>query len=178
MEAGKRSTQVRAKLREFSMQLAERLKAASSTPTEPLRLAVRIGPQQYLLDMNLAAEIVALPEVAPVPWTHPWYRGLANVRGRLIGVVDLMQFMGQAPLAPAEATQLLVFGEALDVNAALLISRAFGLRNLNDLEPLGAAGATAAPWEAMRYRDMDGIQLTELSLERLVASERFATIGA
>ena len=177
MDTDIRTGEVRAKLRDFSTQLAARLKAAANTPTEPLRLAVKIGPQNYLLDMNLAAEIVTLPEVVPVPWTQPWYRGLANVRGRLTGVVDLLEFMGREPLAAGEARQLLVFGEALDVNAALLITRAFGLRNLNELEPLGR-GESAAPWEALRFRDLDGAQLTELSLDRLVASERFAMIGA
>lgn len=178
MDPGKRTGEVRGKLRDFSTQLAERLKAATVTPTEPMRLAVRIGPQNYLLDMQSAAEIVPLPELAPVPWTKPWYHGLANVRGRLIGVVDLMQFTGRTPLPPDQATQLLVFGESLGVNASLLVTRAFGLRNLNDLEAVGHAGDDAAPWEAQRYRDMDGMQLVELNLEVLVASERFASIGA
>jgi twitching motility protein PilI len=177
MDAGKRTGQVRSKLRDFSTQLAARLKAASATPTEPLRLAIRIGSDNYLLDMNAAAEIVALPQIAPVPWTKPWYRGLANVRGRLIGVVDLSQFKGGSALAADQATQLLVFGEALGVNAALLVTRAFGLRNLNDLEALGHAGDDAAPWEAVRYRDLDGTQLTELNLQALATSERFASIG-
>ena len=57
MDTDIRTGEVRAKLRDFSTQLAARLKAATSTPTEPLRLAVKIGPQNYLLDMNLAAEI-------------------------------------------------------------------------------------------------------------------------
>jgi twitching motility protein PilI len=177
MDASKRTGQVRGKLREFSTQLAARLKAASTAPTEPMRLALRIGNDNYLLDMNAAAEIVALPEISPVPWTRPWYRGLANVRGRLIGVVDLSQFKGGPALTVDESAQLLVFGEVLNVNAALLVSRAFGLRNLNDLEPLGHAGDDAAPWEAVRYRDLDGAQLTELDLQVLAASERFAAIG-
>jgi twitching motility protein PilI len=177
MDAAKRTGEVRAKLRDFSTQLAARLKAASNTPIEPLRLAVKIGPLGYLVDMNTVAEIVALPGIVPVPWTQPWYRGLTNVRGRLVGVVDLMHFMGREPLAADEASQLLVLGDSLNVNAALLITRAFGLRNLDELEALGS-GAAAAPWEALRYRDIDGAQLTEVSLERLVASERFATIGA
>jgi len=167
----------RSKLRDFSTQLAERLKAATSAPTEPLRLAVRIGPRGYLLDMNAAAEIVTAPEITPVPWTRPWYRGLANVRGRLIGVVDLMHLAGQGPLPPDQSSQLLVFGEGLRVNAGVLITRAFGLRNLNDLESLGGAIEGSAPWEAARWRDLDGNQLTELNLGGLVASEAFATIG-
>ena len=60
------------KLREFSTQLAERLKAAPHTPVQPLRLAVRIGSDSYLLDMATAGEIVATADIAPVPWTRPW----------------------------------------------------------------------------------------------------------
>lgn len=87
------------KLREFSTQLAERLKAAPARAAVPMRLAVRIGEVGYLLPMDAAGEIVAVPDIAPVPWTKPWYRGLANVRGRLVGVVDLVQFTGRGQLA-------------------------------------------------------------------------------
>ncbi len=173
MEAGKHLV----KLRDFSTQLAERLKAAPHTPAEPTRLAVRIGAENYLLAMEHAGEIVAVPDIAPVPWTKPWYRGLANVRGRLVGVIDLMQLAGRPPLTPDQANQMLVLGEGLKVNAAILVTRAFGLRNLKDLEQVGRAGDGAAPWEAGRFRDLNGTVLTELDLGRLVATEAFASIG-
>lgn len=166
----------RSKLREFSLQLAARLKAAGDMQREPLRLALRIGARGFLLDMGAAAEIVATPQITPVPWTRPWFRGLANVRGRLVGVVDLVHLAGQSPLAPEHAQQLLVFGEPLRANAGVLVTRAFGLRNLNDLSPLEPAAA-APPWEAACWRDLDGAVLTELNLGGLVASETFAAIG-
>ncbi|GAB4477615.1 MAG: hypothetical protein OHK0044_24080 [Burkholderiaceae bacterium] len=165
------------RLRDFSTQLAERLKAAPQTPAEPTRLAVRIGAENYLLAMEQSGEIVAVPEIVPVPWTKPWYRGLANVRGRLVGVVDVMHLAGRAPLAPDQASQMLVLGESLRVNAAILVTRAFGLRNLKDLEAVGRAGDGAPPWEAGRFRDLNGTVLTELDLGRLVAAEAFKSIG-
>jgi twitching motility protein PilI len=178
MDAGTQpSPKSRSKLRDFSTQLAERLKAATSAPNEPMRLAVRVGSRGFLLDMNAAAEIVSAPEITPVPWTRPWYRGLANVRGRLVGVVDLMHLAGEGPLPQEQSQQLLVFGESLRVNAGVLVTRAFGLRNLNDLQSLGTAAEGAPPWEQSRWRDLDGNQLTELNLGALVASEAFATIG-
>ncbi len=166
------------KLREFSTQLAQRLKEAPNKPTEPTRLAVRIGNENYLIEMALASEIVSLPGIAPVPWTRPWYRGLANVRGRLIGVVDLLHLMGREPLTPEQTQQVLVFGEVLGVNAGILVSRAFGIRNLKDLTPLdGAPPAGRASWEHERYRDHDGLMLTELELRELATSAHFASIA-
>jgi twitching motility protein PilI len=165
------------KLREFSTQLAQRLKDAPGLPTEPTRLAVRVGSENFLVEMGLAGEIVPLADIVPVPWTKPWYRGLANVRGRLIGVVDLLQLTGRDPLPPEQAQQILVFGEGLSVNAGILITRAFGIRNLKDLTALPAAGESAANWEQVRYRGADGIAFTELDLRELVQSPAFSAIG-
>ena len=165
------------KLREFSTNLAQRLKDAPGLPTEPTRLAVRAGNENFLVEMGVAGEIVPLPEVAPVPWTKPWYRGLANVRGRLVGVVDLLQMSGRAPLSAEQAQQVLVFGEGVGVNAGILITRAFGIRNLKDLTALSPAGASAASWEQVRYRDAEGAAFTELDLRELARSPAFAAIG-
>jgi twitching motility protein PilI len=126
----------------------------------------------------MASEIVAVPEIAPVPWTRPWYRGLANVRGRLVGVIDLMQMTGREPLVAEQALQVLVLGESLAVNAGILITRAFGIRNLKDLTPLEPDATRArAEWEHARYRDIDGLALTELNLRELAGSSAFASIG-
>jgi len=165
------------KLREFSTQLAQRLKEAPGTATEPTRLALRVGSENFLVEMGLAGEIVPLPDIAPVPWTKPWYRGLANVRGRLVGVIDLLHLMGRDPLPEDQAQQLLVFGEGLSVNAAILITRAFGIRNLKDLEPLDAP-ASPIGWERSRYRDLEGMALTELDLRELATAPAFTAINA
>jgi twitching motility protein PilI len=165
------------RLRDFSNQLAERLRAAPNQRPEPARLAARLGDASFLLDMSTAGEIVSLPEIAPVPWTKPWFRGLANVRGRLLGVVDLLQLSGRATMAPEQSLQLIVFGDTLKVNAALLVTRAFGLRNLKDLEPLGPVADPSRPWERERYRETDGSILIELDLRRLVATEQFSSVG-
>jgi twitching motility protein PilI len=165
------------KLREFSTQLAQRLKEAPNLPNEPTRLAIRMGTENYLVEMGLAAEIVSLPDIARVPWTKPWYRGLANVRGRLVGVVDLQQMMGREPLSAELGLQLLVLGEGLGVAAGILITRAFGIRNLKDLESLDAP-ASPVVWERSRYRDLEGMTLTELDLRELATAPAFTAINA
>ena len=95
--------------------------------------------------MNSAGEIVTAPPVTPVPWTKPWFLGLANVRGRLVGVIDLMRLAGGTPIAAEDAQQLVVFNEKQKMNVGLLITRAFGLRNIKDLEPLGPVQDRHAP---------------------------------
>jgi twitching motility protein PilI len=166
-----------ASLRDFSAQLAQRLSDSPARQVPTARLGVRVGLHSYLLEMTSVGEIVPLSDIARVPWTRPWFRGLANVRGRLVGVYDLPHLGGGEPMNAEHALQLLVLGDSLKVNAALLITRAFGLRSAKDLDALPAAADKAAPWEGARFCDTDGTTLIDLNLGRLVADERFASIG-
>ena len=100
-----------------------------------------------------------------------------DTRGRLVGVVDLLHMTGREPLSSEQGQQLLVFSEALGVNAGVLITRAFGIRNLKDLTALSPAGDTAPGWEQVRYRDAEGVAFTELDLLELSRSAAFAAIG-
>jgi twitching motility protein PilI len=161
-------------LRAFSDALAQRLSAAGAQVTR--RLAIRIGTTAYLLALEDAGEIVPLPVVAAVPWTKRWFRGLANVRGRLVGVVDLADLSGEPPLSPELAPQLLVAGLRQQAPVGLLVTRAFGLRNVAELQP-AAAAESGLPWRGARWRDAQGTEFFDLNLAGLLADERFTAIG-
>ena len=165
------------KLRDFTAQLAARLQAAPGPLATPARLAVRIGTESFLIDMSSAGEIVTAPPVTPVPWTKPWFLGLANVRGRLVGVIDLLCLAGGTPIAADDAQQLIVFNEGSKFNVGLLITRAFGLRNIQDLQSLGTVHDATRPWETHAYRDSDGARLVEFDLPGLTGFEEFASIS-
>jgi twitching motility protein PilI len=160
---------------ELAAELVQRLAEEPQRTVQAARLAVRVGGRGYLLDMGTVGEVLPVPTVARVPWTRPWFRGLANVRGRLVGVYDLPCLAGAEPLRDEEALQLLVLGDALKVNAALLVTRAFGLRYPKDLDALPDR-EPAQPWEGAAFRDAGGMVLTELDLARLAADERFTSI--
>ncbi len=167
-----------ASLRDFSAQLAQRLSEAPAADVQAAHLGVRIGNRNFLVEITSVGEVVPGSAIARVPWTRPWFRGLANVRGRLVGVYDLRQMAGGGALRDEQGLQLLVLAESLKVNAALLITRAFGLRNTRELDAVQEEeGQDAAPWEGARFRDAGGMTLTELKLAQLVADERFASIG-
>ena len=38
-------------------------------------------------------EILPMPQVTPVPGAQPWLLGVANIRGNLLPIVDLKQFL-------------------------------------------------------------------------------------
>jgi twitching motility protein PilI len=172
MASGEASSERRSRLRQYQVQLLERMQAArASAGTRAQQLGVGIGSQRYLIELLDAGEIVPLAPVTPVPLTRSWYLGLANVRGNLVGVIDLARYLGIDAAAGAQAgggpqARLVTFAPALGFNCALLVSRVYGLRQAADMTPDGE-----------RLRDLDANEWTPLSLAALVRDEAFLHIG-
>ena len=160
----------RARLRQYQEQLLERMQAArTSSGARAHQLGVEIGGVRYLLDLVEAGEIVPLPPLAAVPLTQPWYLGLANVRGNLLGVVDLARYLDPetAPNAlPGAGARLVTFAPSLAFPCALLVGRVVGLRHAADMEPADGG-----------LRDAEGQEWTPLSLAALAREERFLQVG-
>lgn len=170
---GQKGAARRARLRQYQEQLLERMQAArTSSGARAHQLGVEIGGTRYLLDLVEAGEIVPLPALAPVPLTQPWYLGLANVRGHLLGVVDLARYLdpdaGTAPAgtAPASGARLVTFASVLGFPCALLVGRVVGLRHAADM-----AGVDG------RLRDTEGQEWIPLSLAALAREERFLQVA-
>jgi twitching motility protein PilI len=170
---GQKGAARRARLRQYQEQLLARMQAArTSNGARAHQLGVEIGGARYLLDLVEAGEIVPLPPLAPVPLTQPWYLGLANVRGHLLGVVDLARYFdpdtGSAPAAavPASGARLVTFASVLGFPCALLVGRVVGLRHAADM-----AGVDG------RLRDPEGQEWIPLSLAALAREERFLQVA-
>jgi twitching motility protein PilI len=162
----------RARLRQYQQQLLERMQAArTSSGARAHQLGVEIGGVRYLLDLLDAGEIVPVPALARVPLTQPWYLGLANIRGNLVGVIDLagyLQTAAPAQPAPAQAARIVTLAPALGVPCGLLASRVVGLRHAADMQQ-GPDGDGLV--------DADGLAWTPLALAALVREERFLQVG-
>lgn len=50
---------------------------------------IRIGVSRFALSMDAVAQVGRLPGFTRVPGTPSWVAGVANWRGRVLGVVDL-----------------------------------------------------------------------------------------
>jgi twitching motility protein PilI len=157
----------RTRLREYQVQLLERMQAArSNTGARINQLGVMIGNERYLLELTQAGEIVPVAPVTVVPLTQPWYLGLANIRGNLISVIDLARYFGQAETATGSDSRIITFATGLGFNCGLLVSRVYGLRHAGDMQVKGE-----------RLLDADANEWTPLDLAALVRDTRFLHVG-
>lgn len=157
----------RTRLRQYQVQLLERMQAArANTGTSVNQLGVSIGAERYLLDLTQAGEIVPVAALTAVPLTQPWYLGLANIRGNLVGVIDLARYLELGETAIGADSRIVTFAAGLGFNCGLLVGRVYGLRH---------AGAMEAVDEHLR--DTDGNDWIALDLAALVGDERFLHVG-
>jgi len=120
----------RQSLKELQERLAQRLTAARSEGVTASWLAVEVGGQPCLLPLVQSGEIFPWTPVQTVPYTRPWYVGVANLRGGLFGVIDLASLLnaaaGSAPAVSDRVTsesRLVSLHAALGVNAVLWVAR-------------------------------------------------------
>ena len=122
----------------------------------------------------------------PVPMTKPWYRGLANVRGNLLGVIDLSLFAGGSATPLDKESRVLAFSSDLRFSAGILVSRMLGLRSAADLvattgsgpaESHDAAAALFAPWTRARLSDAQSTHWQEIDFVALTSDPRFIDIA-
>jgi twitching motility protein PilI len=192
----------RADLHLFQEGLAERLRRAHVAPVQQNGLALRIADRNFIVALPQAGEIIGVPDITTVPLTRPWYRGLANIRGNLVSIIDLSLFLG-GPATPLDKDgRVLVFADDLRFNAGILVTHMQGLRAADQLKAVAVAPATSALMNAaahhvaanadrntdkaendaasamsVAWRDNDGVVWEELNLATLITDSRFLEIG-
>ena len=167
-------------LRLFQQELTARLASKTTAQVESSRLGLAGAGRQWLLRLSDAAEVIAMPPVASVPLTKPWFLGVANIRGNLHGVVDFAGYLGHATLATHGAgtgNRLVLFGSRTgELKVGIVVEEVLGLRNLAELAP-AAPPVDAPAWYSHRWMDADGGAWQEIDLSRLARDSGFLQVG-
>ncbi|PJK02094.1 chemotaxis protein CheW [Lysobacteraceae bacterium NML75-0749] len=101
-------------------------------------LAYRIGQRRLVSEHTHVVEILGVPSVTPVPGAQSWLLGLANVRGNLLPVVDLRQFLeGQRSVQHERQRMLVIRQPGGDVG--VLVDELYGQRGFDAEQQVQAA---------------------------------------
>jgi twitching motility protein PilI len=156
--------------------VAQRLRDLSSRKTVASKLGFQVGSDNWFVNLADVSEVIPPPNYVEVPQTQPWFRGVANIRGKLYSVADFSAFQGLEPIGPGMERRVILVHEKLIEGSALLVSRMLGLRNPETFER-EPDDADAPPWLKGRFRDPNGVIWRELDLNALVRESRFLEVG-
>lgn len=142
-------------------------------------VAYRVGAHRLASGFDEVVEILSMPAVTPIPGAESWMLGVANVRGTLLPVVDLKQFLeGERTVLHEGQRVLVVRQQGGDV--AITIDEMYGQRSFIDAQGVDAAPVADGRYahfvdRAYRINDQDwGV----FSLDRLARTPEFRQAAA
>ena len=111
--------------------------AGPEVAKEWVGVAFRMGGETFLVAREETREVLGYPAaVTRIPGAKSWVKGLANVRGQLLPMLDLRQFLGSGSTTSGRNTRIIVVNHR-DVPAGLMVDEVLGFRRFaeSDFNP-------------------------------------------
>jgi twitching motility protein PilI len=138
-------------------------------------VAFRMGGETFLVAREETREVLGYPAVVTrIPGAKSWVKGLANIRGQLLPMLDLRQFLGSGATASGRNTRVIVVNHR-EIPAGLMVDEVLGFRRFADSEFNADAPPTVIRCDAYlagAFR-RGGEVWPVLSLKNLVESQSF-----
>src|SRR5262245_8906736 len=121
-----------------------------ATPTRSAHyITFRLGDELFAINVNQVREVLDMSVITRVPHAPSYMRGVVNVRGSAIPVVDLRVKFGLPPTADTVNTRIVVIELSLDGEAVVVGGIA---DSVHDVMEMDASQVEEAPRMAMRWR--------------------------
>ena len=130
-------------------------------------VAFTIGEQNYCVDIMSVREIRAWTGATPLPNTADYVRGVINLRGSIVPIVDLRTRFGQGETDPTKSHVVVIVAIEERLNGLLVDS-------VSDILTVSAEDIAAIPETDVgsRVRYLDGLITEEDRMVALIALDR------
>lgn len=91
-------------------------------------IGFRMGERLFVAPMGEVGEVLHEPRYTQLPGVKGWVKGVANVRGRLLPVMDLCGFFGNE-LSPLRKLRRVLVVDHQDIFAGLTVDEVFGMQH-------------------------------------------------
>lgn len=97
-------------------------------------IGFRLGDEQFVVARDRVREVLMVPPfITRVPGAKAWLRGLANLRGHVLTIIDLKSFLGSGPSSGNREARVLVL-QRTDMPVGLIVDEVYGFRRFLDSE--------------------------------------------
>ncbi|MCK5639347.1 MAG: purine-binding chemotaxis protein CheW [Gammaproteobacteria bacterium] len=142
-------------------------------------VAFRLGEAHLVAPLFEVKEILPCPRLTLVPGAKRWVKGIANIRGSLLPVIDLQDCINGEALTMGRSSRILV-ASYKGLAAGLLVDEVMGQKHFlagERLAELPGMGEQAAAFLQGSFREM-GDLWGVFSLHDLLESQQFIEIAA
>ena len=111
-----------------SRSAAKGLPAREQTKQEWSGIGFGLLGHRFVAPMGQVSELLEVPSYTRLPGVKNWVKGVANVRGRLLPVLDLAALLGHRLTSPLKQQRILVL-ENHELYCGLLVDSSFGIQH-------------------------------------------------
>lgn len=118
---------------------------SSETHHQWTGIGFEVAGQQLVAPMGEVSEILAMPDFAMVPLSKPWLLGVANVRGRLLPLVDLARFLGLQSQSRLKNAKVMVIDQH-GIFSGIVIDQVLGMMQFSQADYQARSIAQNSPF--------------------------------
>ncbi len=138
-------------------------------------MTMKIGDELFAIDVFQVREVLDVTPVTRVPTSPPYLRGVVNVRGKAIPVVDLRHKFGLPPVPDTVHTRIVVLEIALDGEPCVFGAQADSVHEVIELD---AGTIEPTPQLAARWRAEISKGLARRGAEFVIVLDVNAVFGS
>jgi len=161
---------IQQRLKKRAQQYAAPLKERATLEDVENILAFQLGEERYGVDVMLVRAVRPIARITRVPATPPFYRGVINIRGQIITVLDLRLFL-EITVNDSTPPQELVIVRAIGLEIGLLAHHIKGVISLRPTD-------IQSPGDTRFARGVTADRLVLLNIGQIFESERLIIGGA
>ncbi|MGE0312921.1 MAG: chemotaxis protein CheW [Lautropia sp.] len=149
-------------------------------------LTLTVGAERFAVSLGAVLEILQVGVLTPLPMTPPFVRGVMNLRGAVVPVLDLNARFGRARAVPSRRSCIVIVqvdsgeGEAGTQPMGLLVDAVQEVLAVadDDLEPVPPIGNRIAPDLLAGIARVRGALCPVLALDRVLDTPLLARLIA
>src|SRR4051812_20439300 len=81
--------------------------AAKHPQSGERQLVFSLGAESFAIPLLSVKEVIAVPEVTPIPFAPAHFKGIMNLRGQVISIIDLRAKLGIKPRVGGETSVII-----------------------------------------------------------------------
>jgi purine-binding chemotaxis protein CheW len=144
-------------------------------------LTFTMANEDYGLEILKVREIIGMMDITAIPQTPHYVKGVINLRGRVIPVIDLRLKFGMPPMEYGERTCIIVVEVVSDLGAlqmGVVVDSVSEVLNINgeEIEPSPSFGSRIKTQYIMGIAKAKGSIKILLDIDRVLTSEELAGI--
>ena len=162
-----------AKIARETLGMSSSERASESTIPGVKHVVFVLDETPYAVPMENVLELQRLPRITPLPSSPEWLRGVTNLRGEVLSVVDLRSLLGLSSAENTVSQRLVVVRSTVEeIATGWIVDRMIGVRRLamDDMQPSSTLTIGAAVRFLSGIVDCEGQLVAVLDVNRVLSS--------